>query len=442
MYQENENPYDPHSKQETDLPIYDTTYEKAPEKEKKRGGIRVVALALCCALCGGAFGAGITNRLQGGGKTAIEVSNRNASSVEVIKVDGKTKMSMPEVYSAVVDSVVSITTSSTQTNIFGQQVETAAAGSGFIITADGYIVTNYHVIEAATDVKVTLYNGKSYAAQVIGGDEDYDIAVLKIDVKDLTPVVLGNSEKINVGEAVAAIGNPLGELTFSMSVGVVSCANRAINIDGTPFNMIQVDCSINHGNSGGPLVNEYGEVIGIVSAKYSSYSDTSVEGLGFAIPMNDVSAMIQDIMTSGYVGNKPYIGINAGTLTAAMAQQYRFSIEKGVFIYSVEENSAAQKAGLRMGDVITQLDKKEINSMDDLSAAKKNYCAGDTVSLKVYREGKSVDVSLTFDAAPQNTEQEKTEPSQQVPQQTPQYGTPYGGGYYNPFQFFNDFFTR
>ena len=142
-------------------------------------------------------------------------------------------------------------------------------------------------------MKVTLYNGETYDAKVIGSDEDYDIAVLKIDVTGATPVVLGDSSKVAIGESVAAVGNPLGELTFSMSEGIVSCVNRAINVDGTPFNMIQVDCSINPGNSGGPLFNSYGEVIGIVSAKYSSYSNTTVEGIGFAIPINDVAVARQ-----------------------------------------------------------------------------------------------------------------------------------------------------
>ncbi len=445
MFEEND-PYRAYPDPQNDMPVYDAPYEETPPKKKNRIGVRIVALALCCALCGGFAGAGVARLTQTPKSTAITVSNRKAPSVEVIKVDGKTKMTMPEVYRAVIDSVVSINSSSTKTNIFGQPVESAAAGSGFVITDDGYIVTNYHVVQSATSTEVTMYDGKSYTAQIIGGDEDYDIAVLKIDAKELTPVTLGDSEKINVGQAVAAIGNPLGELTFSMSQGIVSCANRAINVDGTPFNMIQVDCSVNPGNSGGPLVNEYGEVLGIVSAKYSTYSTTTVEGLGFAIPINDVSAMIREIITNGYVGNKPYLGINAGTLTDTMAQQYRFSINKGVFIYSVEDGSAAQKAGLQMGDVITKLDKKEITSMDDLSAAKKSYAAGDTVKLKVFRGGKTIDVSLTFDATPQNAAQEEQTQTPQTPQQipqtpqTPQYGNPYN--FYNPFQFFSDFFEH
>ena len=271
--------------------------------------------------------------------------------------------------------MVSINVSAT-TNYFGQTVQTAASGTGFFITEDGYILTNHHVISDASSVKVTLYNGETYDAKVIGSDEDYDIAVLKIDVTGATPVVLGDSSKVAIGESVAAVGNPLGELTFSMSEGIVSCVNRAINVDGTPFNMIQVDCSINPGNSGGPLFNSYGEVVGIVSAKYSSYSNTTVEGIGFAIPINDVVSLVKDIMTNGYVTNKAYMGITPQTMTAQMAQQYRYDVTEGVFVCSVDPDSAAAKAGLKLGDVITKMDDKDIASYEDLVAAKKSLQRG------------------------------------------------------------------
>lgn len=202
------------------------------------------------------------------------------------------------------------------------------------------------MVENAETVKVTMYNGDEYDARYVGGDEDYDIAVIKVEASDLQAVTLGDSERLNVGDHVLAIGNPLGELTFSMSGGMVSSVNRAINVDGTPFNMIQTDASINHGNSGGPLFNSFGEVVGIVSAKLESTSSgSSVEGLGFAIPINDVISMIQDIMTNGYVTNKAYLGATVGTLTQSMAQQYSYDISKGAFVYSVEENGPCGQAG-------------------------------------------------------------------------------------------------
>ena len=378
------------------------------QPKKHHGGVgRVVALILSCAVISAACGFGGAILAQNGsrtGKTTVQQSNRTAANVSVKKVDGQTLMTPSEVYASTVNSVVSINCSAVSTNIFGQQTESASSGSGFIYTADGYIVTNQHVVANASSINVTLYNGDTYPATLVGSDSDYDVAVLKIDAKDLPAVTLGSSTDVNVGDTVMAIGNPLGELTFSMSQGIVSCVNRAINVEGTPFNMIQVDASINPGNSGGPLMNLYGEVVGIVSAKYSSYADTTVEGLGFAIPINDVQSIIKDIIENGSVGNKAYMAITAGTMTQQMAAQYKINATEGVFVYSVEDGGAGDKAGLKLGDVITKLNDTQITSMEDLSAAKKGFKAGDTVTLTVLRDGKEITTQLTFDAQPQTTD--------------------------------------
>ena len=405
--------------------------EMKPVK-KNRIGLKITALALACALLGGAIGGGIVYGVgRSGSDAVVNSSGRTVSQVSLKTVDGKTEMTDAEVYAANVNSVVSINTTGTAgTNIFGQPVQSASSGSGFILTTDGYIVTNHHVIADADSVKVTLYNGDTYDATVVGGDEDYDIAVLKIDAEDLQPVTLGDSSKLNVGDQVLAIGNPLGELTFSMSGGMVSSVNRTINVDGTPFNMIQTDASINPGNSGGPLFNSYGEVVGIVSAKYSSYSNESVEGLGFAIPINDVWSMIEDIMTNGYVTNKPYLGATVGTMTEQMAAQYRYDITRGVFIYSVEEGGAADKAGLRMGDVITKVGDTEVKTMEDLNAAKKQYSAGDTVTMTIDRQGETLTVEITWGSVPQE---------QQVTTQEQSAGQP-SQGYTDPYDLFDYFF--
>ena len=416
--------------------------EKKPKKNRLGLKIAALALALVCALIGGAAGAGITHHAitSAHGSTQIEVSDRQVAEVRQVKVDGKQQLTMPEVYAANVNSVVSINVSTT-TNVFGRTTESAASGSGFFITKDGYILTNYHVIEGASTVKVTAYDGTTYDAAVIGGDEDYDIAVIKVEGTNFQPVVIGKSGSVQIGETVAAVGNPLGELTFSMSQGIVSCVNRAINVDGKPFNMIQVDCSINPGNSGGPLFNSYGEVIGIVSAKYSSYSNTTVEGIGFAIPIDDVLAMVKDIMTDGYVTNKPYIGITPQNMTAQMAQQYRYDVTEGVFVCSVDPDSAAAKAGLKLGDVITKMDDKDIASYEDLVAAKKSYSAGDTVTLTVYREGKTIEVQLTFDAVPESAETSNSDQSTDNSYNGNGYYSDGSSGYYsNPWDFFNNFF--
>ena len=410
--------------------------EEPPRKKQsffKTTAAKVIAIVLACAIIGTGcgFGGAALYRSSTRQTVTLQQSDRAPVTVSVKQVDGQTKMEPAEVYASTVNSVVSInTTASAGINIFGQTVETASAGSGFIISPDGYIVTNYHVVKGATSVKVTLYNGDTYDAAVIGGDSDYDVAIIKINAGGLPAVTLGNSADVNVGDTVLAIGNPLGELTFSMSQGIVSCCDRAINVDGTPFNMIQVDASINPGNSGGPLVNLYGEVVGIVSAKYSSYSNTTVEGLGFAIPISDVQAIITDIIENGQVTGKAYMAIKAGTMTEQMAAQYNIDITEGVFVYSTESGGAGEKAGLQLGDVITKLNDTAITSMTDLTMAKKGYKAGDTVTLTVYRGGEYITLDLTFDQQPQTTGEETQQSSQGQS----------GGNYYDPFPDPYDYF--
>ena len=405
-------------------PVYQSQPQggQMPHKNgKNRLGLKIASLALVCALLGGLVGGGtayLVSNSSSSNTTEVNVSNRKPTEIQLKTVDGKNPMTDAELYAANVNSVVSINiTATSDPNFFGQTTQTAGAGSGFILTPDGYIVTNYHVVGDADTVKVTLYNGDSYDAQYIGGDEDYDIAVIKIEATDLPNVTLGNSDSLNVGDHVLAIGNPLGELTFSMSEGIASSVNRAIDVDGTPFNMIQVDASINPGNSGGPLMNLYGEVVGIVSAKYSSYSNTTVEGIGFAIPISDVQTIITDIMENGQVTDKAYMAIKAGSMTEQMAAQYNINVTQGVFVYAVEKGGAGEKAGLQLGDVITKLNDTDITSMSDLSMAKKGFKAGDTVTLTVWRGGQEITLSLTFDEQPQTTGTEDDSPNQNQGQQ-------------------------
>lgn len=415
--------------------------EMKPVK-KNRLGLKITALALVCALLGGAAGGGAVwalTRHGGGNESEVNVSSRPATQVALHKVDGKTELSDAEIYASNVNSVVSIRTSATAGyNFFGQPVQTASAGSGFALSKDGYILTNYHVVKNAESVTVTTYSGDEFEAKYIGGEEDYDIAVIKVEAADLQPVVIGDSAALNVGDHVLAIGNPLGELTFSMTGGMVSCVDRPINLDGTPFNMIQTDTSINPGNSGGPLFNQYGEVIGIVSAKYTQASDgTTAEGLGFVIPINDVFSMVKDIMTNGYVTNRAWLGITPQTMTEGMAANMRYDISSGVFVWSVEPDSAAEKAGLKMGDVIIKVDDTEIKSVEDLNLAKKKYSAGDTVSMEVYRPDGNVTLEVTWDAAPKEEQAAETQPERN------EGNSYYGGGYgYDPFEDFFRYFYR
>ena len=405
MYTDNErNSYEPSYGYRPDysepLPTPEAGQSQAPKKQSRRGRAkRIVAGVLCAAvLIGGSFGAGWL--IKGGildkkAETSIMLSERERPEVSTVNVTGGEKLTYTEIYNANVDSCVSINASATGYNFFMQPVKTASSGSGFIITEDGYIVTNYHVIENSTDVEVTLDSGVTYTAQVVGGDESYDIAVLKVDPGEdkLQPVVLGTSSSLQVGDEIVAIGNPLGELTFSMSEGIVSCVNREINVDGTPFNMIQITAAINEGNSGGPLFNIYGEVVGIVSAKYSSSSSgNSVEGLGFAIPMDDVGSMIKDIMENGQVTTRPDLGISA----YYTRQPQVSGVSAGVYVESVEAGGPAEKAGLQAGDVITMIGSSIITNRDDISSLSKTYKAGDTVTITYVRDGQVATTELTF----------------------------------------------
>ena len=377
------------------LVLYEPSNADRPRPQKRHPFLwKGVALVLCCCLLSG----GAIWSMTGGGALVIPQGAVVTPVVLNTAASGKA-ISDAAIYAAAVNSVVSInTTSQAGVNIFGQPVQAASSGSGFILSSDGYILTNYHVVQDASSVQVTTYGGDTFQAQVIGGDADYDIAVLKVSASGLQRAVLGNSDTLNVGDRVLAIGNPLGELTFSLSGGMVSSVNRAINVSGTPFHMIQTDTSINPGNSGGPLLNTSGEVVGIVSAKYSSSNGKIVEGIGFAIPINDMRAMVQDIIDNGSVTNKPYLDVTAGTVNMQMSQQAGLS--QGVFLYAVDPNGAAAAAGLQAGDIITQIDGTAVQSMPDLSAAKKSYSAGDTAQFTVIRGGQTIQVPVTWGTEP------------------------------------------
>ncbi len=285
--------------------------------KKKSGGLGkgVVALALCCALIGAAAGAGGALLIKGGSDKAKteEVSNtRPSTSVMVADGSGKvqytaaeagTLLTAEEIYAQNVNSTVGITTEITTTNFFGFTSTSAASGSGFILTEDGYILTNHHVIEGANSITVTTYDGKTYKAKLVGSSEENDIAVLKIDGKNLKPVKIGSSGDLRVGQDVIAIGNPLGELTFSLTKGVVSALDREVTMSNRhKMNLIQTDCAINSGNSGGALFNLYGEVVGITNAKYSTSvfsGQASIDNIGFAIPIDSVLDLVADIIERG-----------------------------------------------------------------------------------------------------------------------------------------------
>ena len=413
-----------------------------PPKPKKshRGAGKVVALVLCCALVGG--GAGI------GGAAAFSALNRAPQSsttiyrndtpttqVNIKDADGLTKMSLEEIYASYVDSCVCVNAQVVMQQGW-QQYQGTSAGSGFIISEDGYIVTNYHVIDGASAIKVTLNNGESYDATYIGGEELNDVAVLKIDVSGLKPVVLGDSDSLVVGEQVSTIGNALGSYSFSQTSGYVSGVGRTVTMsDGTVMNMIQTNCTINSGNSGGPLFDQYGRVVGITSAKLSNNGDSSsasIEGIGFAIPINDVIDIITDYMQYGYVTGRPNMGILNPTDTGNYAQI--FGWPEGVYVNDVEEGSCAETAGIQSGDIITKIDDTDITSVSQLTSVKNSYRAGDTVTVTVFRAGEYLELTLTFDEET-NTTQSQTQ-QDPAPEQTSSgnWGG-YGGGF-DPWDYF------
>ena len=363
----------------------------APAGGKKKTTV-LVAVGLVLALLMGILGSAIGNSLFGKGSTTIYEGQRESSVIDVAKVDTGKLMTPAEVYAANVNSTVGITTSVT-TNFWGFQTTSAASGSGFILTGDGYVLTNYHVIESSNSISVTLYDGKSYDAVLIGYDESSDIAVLKIDAEGLTPVVLGDSDNLNVGDSVVAIGNPLGELTFSLTSGAVSALNREITLSNSvTMNLIQTDCAINSGNSGGALFNLYGEVIGITNAKYSgSGSGASIDNIGFAIPINHVRGIVESIIENGYVA-KPYIGVIVSDVSE---ETMGSGLPAGAAVKAVSEDSPAEKAGLQVNDIITAVNGKEISGRTGLSEAVSAASVGDTLTLTVYRQGNTISVDVT-----------------------------------------------
>ena len=416
VQQEWETPVDmPPIHQEYTTPISEP---EVIQPKKKKGGcfkkilsvVLVVALALSCSVLGGVVGAlGMGAFLKkseqakpGHNNVDVLEGERENTVIDVHSVDTGKKMTPAEVYAVSVESTVGITTSVT-TNYWGYTTTSAASGSGFIYSADGYIITNYHVIEDSNSISVSFYDGSSMDAQLVGYDESNDIAVLKVDTKDLKPVILGDSDNLNVGDTVLAIGNPLGELTFSLTAGTVSALDREVTFSGgITMNLIQTDCAINSGNSGGALFNLYGEVIGITNAKYSgnSSSGASIDNIGFAIPMNQVRELIDSIIKTGYVV-KPYIGVR---ITDVSKESLGYGLPAGASVQFIEENSPAQKSGLNISDIITHINGQEITGGSDLKKMVSSSKPGDEMKLTVWRKGETITLTLIVGEQPRTAE--------------------------------------
>ena len=336
-------------------------------------------------------------------------------------------LSPSQVYARNVQSVVLISCQ-VQTTNFGQPVTGKSFGSGFILTENGHVVTNAHVVEDATKIFVTTPAGQQLEAKLIGSDTTNDVAVLKVEAEGLPAVTVGSSTDLIVGDQVVAIGNPLGELTSTMTVGYVSAKDRDVTTDGTTINMIQTDAAINSGNSGGPLFNMKGEVIGITTAKYSgsSSSGASIESIGFAIPIDDVIGMLNDLKDYGYITGA-YLGVMVSNMDERTAAYYGFPV--GVYVQEVTPGYGAEKAGMLAKDIIVKLGGHDVKDLNDLTRALRMFKAGDTIEVVVYRSGSELSLSVTLDEKPADLNTE-------TPTETPQGGMPEDGSYEEWYDYF------
>ena len=385
-------------------------YYPDEEDDAYRGQIglkAILALALVCAIVAGVLGAGglyilFRDRQDVQADVLDNASSDFFAEARMAReIDGPLNaaplapeappMAGEDIYRMACGQVVGVFTSGGQNG--------RVSGSGIIISDDGYILTNYHVIQTGLiygwPVTVVMHGGEEYAAQVTGTESDSDLAVLKIDARNLTAAVLGDSESLTVGQTVYAVGNPMGDLPYTMTRGIISARDRRITMEeNVTANMFQFDAAVNSGNSGGPVYNVFGQVVGVATAKYTN---TGVEGLGFAIPISDAVDIANELITKGYVSGKAYLGLTLDPVSPAAAQYFR--MVPGAFIKSVQPDSAADKAGLRPGDIITAVDGAAVLNDDDLISAVRDYSAGDTAELTVYRDREYVTVSVTFDEA-------------------------------------------
>lgn len=336
-----------------------------------------------------------------------------------------------EVYEQNVNAVVAITVEVEDVDDYGRTVSGLSSGTGFFISSDGYVITNHHVIEGGTKVTVTTHDDEEYPAEIVGYEANNDLAVLKVEGENLPCVTIGSSSDLLVGDQVVAIGNVLSTFTSSLTVGYVSGVDRVVDTQGVAMNMIQTDVAINSGNSGGPLFNMKGEVVGITTAKFSgqSTSGVSIEGIGFAIPIDDVTGMVEDLKNFGYVTGA-YMGVMVMDVDAS-AQYY--GVPAGAYVESVTPGGAADKGGIQSRDIITEVGGYSVTSVSDLTRVLRKFAAGETVSVEIYRSGQTKTVSVVLDEKPHEETQPQTE---QVPQQQ----APGNDDFQQWYEYFRDYF--
>ncbi len=326
--------------------------------------------------------------------TVSETHPAPAATQETIEFSqgqsGGEPLSLQDIYVTCIPSVVSITT-----KLYGG----SSSGTGVVLSASGYIVTNYHVIENAQSINVLLTDNRQLAARIVGSDPVSDLAVLSVEAEDLVSAQFGDSDSLRVGDAVVAIGDPLGvEYRGTMTNGIVSAINRNVSVNGRTMNLIQTNAALNSGNSGGPLINIYGQVIGINTIKIGAFADSAgVEGLGFAIPSATVKDIVTQIISQGYVSGRPRLGITGESISLFYQRYYR--LPAGLFVTDIAPGSNVEKAGLEVGDVLISVDGNKVYSQNDLDTLLYQYSAGDVVTLVIYRGGRTMQADIPLEEA-------------------------------------------
>ncbi len=415
----------------------------APKKAKKKGGAgkffkRLGAFVLIAAMIAGSCLATAQyterkmNRQMDSLYAAIDELKTQVSSATAPVIGGNVAvgdyLTPAQVYALNADKVVSVTCT-IRTSVMGRVTQGTSSGSGFILTDNGYIVTNFHVVDGASEIMVTTHDGVQRSATLVGKDSINDTALLKVHAEGLNPVTLGSSTELAIGDMVVAIGNPLGTLNAAQTVGYVSGKDRRITTDNTVINMLQTDVAINSGNSGGPLFNMYGEVVGITTAKYSgtTSSGVSIEGISFAIPIDDVKSGISDLMAQGYISSG-YLGVIVNNVDSKTASMY--NLPSGAYVSTVSEGSCAEKAGIQVKDIITAVGGTTVTNITDLNRALRGFKAGDETVVTVFRGGQTLDLTAVLDEKPQE-EESGTETHE---------GAPSEGSYDEWYEYFNRFF--
>ena len=371
---------------------------KKPKKQRKpisRGGIAIALAVTMVFSCGLGFGGGyFANKMNTTTSGSLNITKTSNSGTTTTASSTSTANSTSEIVKKTADSVVEISTESVVTGSFAQQYVQQGAGSGVIISQDGYILTNNHVINGANSVKVRLRDSTEYDATIVGSDSDNDIALLKVNATGLSPATFGDSNSLAVGDYVVAIGNPLGELGGTVTDGIISALARKVTIEDTQMTLLQTNAQVNPGNSGGGLFNANGELVGIVNAKQSA---TEVEGIAFAIPINNVLDILSDLKEYGYVTGKVDLGIDFTDITSDETAFYYGVNQTGCYVLSVDSGSNAEKAGVTRGDLVTKVNDTDVSSSSDITTALEKAEVGDTVTFTVSRRGTSKTISFVLE---------------------------------------------